>query len=559
MAISPFMRAHYEKVELNKKTAKKIKRAYNTTAKDVKNRIALLNSQVGSNPSDSLKKLYLDGLLKDIDNSLTSLEKYVQTTITGAAEASGQLAIKASEEVMNRSGLSITGAYSYVPRQEVANILSGKAYGNNWSFSKALWGMDKKTKEDLEKIVARGLAENKPILDIAKSLEQYVDPSARKPWDWSKVYPGTTQKVDYNAQRLARTLIQHSFQNCMVQAQKDNPFCKGIIWHTVGLHGRTCEVCEAREGQTFPVTDLPLDHPNGMCYFEPALDRMDDIADRLADWTMGKEDPELDNYVVKAFNIDPTSGQTIAKIDQVKQDTRDAADKLPTKEFNAEAWLNKLKQQTDGPFLKWEDTVNPKLSPVERESIRAYSGNYFDTMNDALRDIANGKLTWEDLSDGLRNTINKAISGLEKVPWEKEIYLRRGSTLADLASLLDGDFRDNMEMLKDLSNYFKWADPDAAAKGANALNKIFEGTLSNFSSFTSTSSIWNRGFDGSVEYIFKAPPGTRGRPIMTLSKYQTAEGEFLLSPDAKIKVHKILPAPDGHKSACIRVFLEIIV
>lgn len=321
---SPFEKAHYGKILLNKKTEKKIKRAYSTTAKEMKAKLAILKSQVGGTTSDALKQLYLKDLLNDLNQSISSLEKQVQMDILRATEASGNLAIRASNEVMENFGLGgINKAFAYVPRQEMANILSGKLYGSNWSFSKAIWGAEKKTKEDLEKIVARGLAGNKPIYDIAKDLEKYVNPSARKPWDWSKVYPGTSKTVDYNAQRLARTMIQHSFQTSMVQAQRYNPFCKGIIWYSVGIHGRTCATCLDRDGQVFPVKDLPLDHPNGLCYFEPSLDSMNNVADRLGDWVNGKSDPGLDNYVAKAFNIDPKSLTGKKAISAVKEKTRE--------------------------------------------------------------------------------------------------------------------------------------------------------------------------------------------------------------------------------------------
>ena len=184
-------------------------------------------------------------------------------------------------------------------------IASGKLYGDKWSLSSAIWKNGLRTKSDIQNVVAKGLVENKPIKDIADAITKYVDPTARKPWDWSKVYPGTAAQVDYNAQRLARTMIQHSFQASLVESQRFNPFCQGIVWHSVGLHGRTCELCLERDGNVFPVKDLPLDHPNGLCYFEPAMDNMNDIADRLANWANGGSDPALDTYVAKAFNLNP--------------------------------------------------------------------------------------------------------------------------------------------------------------------------------------------------------------------------------------------------------------
>lgn len=294
---NPFLIAHIKKTALTKRTEKRIQRIYKEAAKDITKRLGTIRMV---NPSDSLKKVYFEGLLQDIERSSVSLNRQIQNTITAAGVQSGQLAVDAGNTLMADAGLSIKGAFSYIPRQQVANISSGKLYGSNWSLSQSIWGSSRKTKSDMEKIIAKGLAENRPVYDIAKDLEKYVNPTARKPWDWSKVYPGTAKKVDYNAQRLARTMIQHAYQVSLVEQQQHNPFCKGIIWHSVGIHGRTCEVCEDRDGQTFPVNELPLDHPNGMCYFEPAIDDMNTIADKLADWVKGEPNPDIDKYILEA-------------------------------------------------------------------------------------------------------------------------------------------------------------------------------------------------------------------------------------------------------------------
>ena len=87
---------------------------------------------------------------------------------------------------------------------------------------------------------------------------------------------------------------------------------------------------------------------------------------------------------------------------------------------------------------------------------------------------------------------------------------------------------------------------------------MFENTIGTFHGFTSTSSLWDRGFAGMVEYIFEAPAGTGGSSIMTISGYGTSEGEFLLNAGTKVRVKKIVPS-DYHKGSQIRVFLEIIV
>ena len=141
MASSPFEKAHHEKIELNKKTAKKIKRAYSTTAKQVKDRLATLKNSPINNSSDALKKMYLENLLKDLNKSIDALERVVQTTILESTEAAGQIAVKASVGAMEKAGLKLEvgKAFSYVPRQEIANILSGKLYGGRKRKQKKTW------------------------------------------------------------------------------------------------------------------------------------------------------------------------------------------------------------------------------------------------------------------------------------------------------------------------------------------------------------------------------------------------------------------------------------
>lgn len=159
----------------------------------------------------------------------------------------------------------------------------------------------KKAQQDINSIIAKGIAENKSSYDIAKDLEKYVNPSAKKDWDWSKVYPGTNKKVDYNAQRLARTMVSHAYQYSFVQTTKHNPFVEDYIWRSAGSE-RTCEICAERNGKHYAKDKLPLDHPNGLCTFiANTPDNMEDIADRLADWAHGKSDPELDEFVKSLY------------------------------------------------------------------------------------------------------------------------------------------------------------------------------------------------------------------------------------------------------------------
>lgn len=295
---NPFQLADSEKRKLSRITQKRIKQLYEDVAKSLEDNVSSVDL---TKPSGSLKQYYLKSMQDEVEKAVDGIDKELNSTIQNSAESSGGLVVTAQNTIMKRAGLSLEGAYGYVPEQVVKNLVSGSLYKGDWSLSQSIWKSGNKVKSDVQNVIAKGLAENKSVKDISEDLITYLRPSARKPWDWGKVYPGTSAQVDYNAQRLARTMIQHAYQQSMIQSMKYNPFCNGVVWHSVFAHGRTCELCKERDGNLYELKKLPLDHPNGLCYFEPALDDMNNIADSLADWVKGKKNKGIDDYVEHAF------------------------------------------------------------------------------------------------------------------------------------------------------------------------------------------------------------------------------------------------------------------
>ena len=191
---------------------------------------------------------------------------------------------------------TVDAVFNYVPDDIVRNIVSGQIYDSGWSLSSRIWSDNEDTMKQAYQIVAGGVAQNKPMYEIAKDLEKYVSPSAAKPWnlrapDGKKIYP---KDVDYNAQRLGRTLVQHGYQQSFVATTQKNPFITDYIWIANG--SRVCEFCQEMNGKHFPKDDLPLDHPNGMCTMVP--DVVDDLTGQLADWFNNEDGtyPEIDNF-----------------------------------------------------------------------------------------------------------------------------------------------------------------------------------------------------------------------------------------------------------------------
>lgn len=291
------------KLFLSAKQEREIKNLYNKAHYKLSQEIQKL-SLPKTSVSDRLREMYLDQLRKSLESSIEVLYRSLQNKLKDNMFQVSQAVVSDMRVWLDSIGFPQEGAFEYVPDEVVRLIITGQIYEGRWSLSKAVWSNRQKMLKDVNTVISEGLLLNKPTYDIAKDIERYIDPKDIKDWDWQKVYPGTSKKVDYNAQRLARTLIQHSYQQSLVLTTKDNPFVEGVQWVSAFAHGRTCELCKERATEdkfglgagVFPKDKLPLDHPNGLCSFGAKIDSMDDIASRLADWVDGKPDKQIDKF-----------------------------------------------------------------------------------------------------------------------------------------------------------------------------------------------------------------------------------------------------------------------
>lgn len=291
--------------KIDKKTAKKIENLYIQVSNKIHVQISQLNTTKNKSVTDSLNLYRLNQLQQSINYNLREITGEIEKEIKNTMQHVSEITV---EKYLSEINFSLKAAYAHVPNDVITNIITGNLYknqnGENWEFSKAIWGNYSSTTGEIAKIVQLGIAQNKSAYEIAKDLEKYVNPKAKKPWDWSKVYPNTRKKIDYNAQRLARTMVSHAYQQSIVDCSKINPWVYGIEWRSA-LTERTCEICEKRHGQVYSPNNIPLDHPNGLCTYIMVFSKDPKaIADDIADWINGKEDTAIDNYAEHLTGID---------------------------------------------------------------------------------------------------------------------------------------------------------------------------------------------------------------------------------------------------------------
>lgn len=277
---------------------KKIRKMYKDIAAELKVKASKANK-------GSLTERWIKNYRKSILAYIEELNKILKGEIEEGIEKSSQNAVGIQLDLFDklnmRYGLGMdktfNNMFSGVPK-EVLNVLTtGEFYKDGKGLDKRIWWNENKVNNDIDYIIQKGIAEKKSAYELAQDLQTYVNPDAKKSWEWKKVYPGISKTIDYNSQRLARTSISHAYTLGMLKGCERNPFIEKIQWHSVFAPGRTCPLCKARDGKIYTLKECPVDHPNGMCYQTPLLEEsLENIGSRLNKWLNGSSDSKLDEW-----------------------------------------------------------------------------------------------------------------------------------------------------------------------------------------------------------------------------------------------------------------------
>ena len=349
-----FKDAETAKIAVMASQQKEITKLYEDWADEIGERAKYYSHK--SNASAPVSERYYKELQKQLRQTSQEVSNEIYKKIKSNIYTVADAVVSDNVKWLESFGFSSKGlnaAFSYVPHEIVQNLITGQIYDSGWSLSSRIWGDNEQTLKDIYQVMAKGLAENKPIYEIAKDLESYVRPSAKLPWnlrmaDGKKIYK---KQVDYNAQRLARTLVQHGYQQSFIATTQKNPFITEYVWRSNG--SRVCDLCKSRDGVHYKKNELPMDHPNGMCTMESVI--ADDMIDQLADWFNSPDGtyPEIDEF---AGNF----GYQVSKTGTVQDfiNKYGMSSKSPSSWFNSLTQIQKseakaLKDQSGLTWNKW--------------------------------------------------------------------------------------------------------------------------------------------------------------------------------------------------------------
>ena len=305
----------YEKIakEARKKVSKltleqqkQILKLYEDTIEDLAKKATTKNK--------SLTKRWALDYIKELKQAKKELAKEIEASLGTSISKAADIGTEGEQLIFKKifklvgidTGDHFTAMFSQVKNEVIEDIISGNLYKDHKTLSSRIWDTSNKFGKDIQYVISQGILEKKSAIELARDLEKYVKEPAKRGWDWQKIYPYLKNiPVDYNAQRLARTCINHSYQTSTIKSSNKNPFVEGIKWRSAQIHGRTCDLCIERattdqyglgEG-IFPIDDVPLDHPNGLCTMIPYIPKsLDEVAGELRDWLDGSSNDKLDEW-----------------------------------------------------------------------------------------------------------------------------------------------------------------------------------------------------------------------------------------------------------------------
>ncbi|MCW6075482.1 exonuclease SbcC [Clostridium sporogenes] len=283
-------------LKLNKAQEKELLTIYQKLAKE-------LSSEIASCRTSSSKQ-YLSGMEEIVQAYMNELNIKLSQTIKCNIQTSSQIASSTQlayyesigDDVKLRSmfNKSVINTSS----NTVKKLVQGKYYEDGKTLDKRIWNVTKSNAKDIDTLIKVNVAKGANARNLAQQLERYINPTKRIEAKTLEV--GMNKSLAYQAQRLARTSITHAFAETTIENAKKNPFNKGIKWnlsasHSARMHGKTDE-CDDYDGKVFKPNEVPLQHPNCLCYFTEENEDINKVIKDLKAWNKGKSNPKLDKW-----------------------------------------------------------------------------------------------------------------------------------------------------------------------------------------------------------------------------------------------------------------------
>ena len=411
-------------------------------------------------PKDELHKAklaYVHQLYKQLqEQSAICNEKLPKRILDKYAEISMSVSYNASFNRMVDKSVNVTS------KEIVEQMIKGQIYKDGMGLDSRLWHSVNASGQKIEDAITSCLARGIGSAEASKTIAQFAK-TGHHTWDKKKIREKLGSKyaekygtggLDYEALRLMRTTTTHMAQLSAINSHKVNPYSNAVIYHIGHAGSRTCAMCKERNGKKFKLEEVPLDHPNGLCWLEPFISvdgknpaSLSDLMDDMNNYYDGKPNSGLMDKWVKENEETPVK----SKPQQPKKPTLPKGH-LYTPEQREQKYKQLETKLTKGISKMLEDEFADKankdklIKPYTQTTVKGIIGNlqkYPTPLQDLYLHM--GKELKMEYTDG----------GAFYRPWTKKIYFSvkktsndergaYGTVFHEWGHLIDNQFGDNV-------------------------------------------------------------------------------------------------------------------
>lgn len=265
------------------------------------NEIDLIMGQL-SGVDDLIRRRELETLQRSIaqvlDDSFGQIEDSITFRMRQAVEVArdGNLdgAIQMFDQIDRQFSDQLPILFQRIPDDATRSALS-RIFDDGKLFSDRIWDLQQFSHNEISKTVAEGVFKGTSHTELMKELEPFLKmedgefKAFQRTWNethddvWKADWK-TRGRLKYNLQRLSRTEINNAHREGQVYSARNSPWVKGLKWNLSASHPKP-DICDQWATQNkfgmgpgiYPVDDVPLDHPNGLCYITNVLISQEEI------------------------------------------------------------------------------------------------------------------------------------------------------------------------------------------------------------------------------------------------------------------------------------------
>lgn len=372
---------------------------------------------------DKLTKSYVMQIYDELEDLLTKYNRDISDEIYNLQR---QIMYSYFDPSFQEFRAKVDKLVDITNRKVINQMIQGNIYHDGKGLSDRIWDTAKTSGNKMSIAINSCIAQGMGAADMSQNLKEFAM-GGHHTWSRNKIREklgdGYARKygsggLDYEALRLARTTLTHQAQISVINSSKVNPYLQFVKWHSDHQAGRTCQQCIDRDGQLFKIDEVPLDHPNGMCWIQPVYSidgkteaTPEEIAKDMKAWAEGSKNSKLMDTIPEYKGLGGThkvkekpqgkeKGLVFTDEERTKQYRkfkRFLQRELPEMgpEYNVDALILRL-QQAPKNVQDMYLTVGGKFKIVDSNKPGAYYSPGDKKIHMSLRDKHNNKIRFGD-------------------------------------------------------------------------------------------------------------------------------------------------------------------